>query len=479
MENDFNGDGVRDVAISDPEATVSGKAKAGAVQVVYGGGKGTLRLDQDSAGVPGAPETGDRFGFSLAVYDANLDGCSDLVIGIPYEDLTVTSPVAGTFLDAGLVQVVHGATTGLGTGPAAKEFLQGTGKPLGSGIEKDDWTGYSLAAGKTATGSPYLIIGVPGEDIGTVVDCGAMFYVHGTAQTAVIVHQDTDTAGAVSGTNEQDDRFGSSLAGTPTHFAVGSPGEALGTNAFAGGTAVFSHTLVSGSPKPLLGLGQDQDAISGVEEAGDGFGTALAMVPYRPVGATSTTESLLAVGVPGEDLVTTEDAGGVAVFRITAAGTFTQTSWIDQDSVDTEEAAEPGDFFGQQLVAVNSSPSTTSSATTTRLAVASPGEESSKEHLEKGGVQIFPLVGAVGASDRWIDPGYGIGAEVGPRMYAGLSLGASSAALYVGVPYGPAAGQAVHGFSWNVATGGAPTQTFKPGEGGLPAGGVAFGAAVR
>ncbi|MEU6626122.1 S8 family serine peptidase, partial [Streptomyces litmocidini] len=38
---DFNGDGVEDIAISDPQATVGTDAKAGLIRIVYGGGKGT------------------------------------------------------------------------------------------------------------------------------------------------------------------------------------------------------------------------------------------------------------------------------------------------------------------------------------------------------------------------------------------------------------------------------------------------------
>lgn len=473
VESDFNGDGVRDTAIADPEATVDGVAEAGEVQIVYGGGKGVLTLSQALDSVPGAPEAGDRYGESLAVYDADLDGCSDLVVGAPYEDI-------GTVADAGFVHVVYGSTSGLNAGAKpVKEFYQGTDKALGGAPENDDWVGYAVAAGKTSAGAPYLLIGSPGESVGTVEDAGAFYYIGGTAQTVVFVSQDTDVAGAVPGTAEQDDRFGSSLAATPTHFAVGAPGEALGTVAFAGGVAYFSHALTSNSPKPLGGLGQDQDVISGAEEVGDQFGAALAMVPYRASGATSTTESLLAVGVPGEDLTTTVDAGAVQVFKLAANGTFTQTAWIDQNTADVDQEAEAGDFFGKRLAAVNSSPNATSTATTTRLAIGVPGEESDEENAEKGGVQIVPLVGAPGASDQWIDPGYGIGPAPAPRMLAGISLAATPSLLYVGVPYGPAESRAVYGFPWNVASGGAPTQTIKPGVGGVPATGVAFGAVVR
>lgn len=472
-ESDFNGDGIRDTAIADPEASDDGVPKAGAVHVVYGGGKGTVTLSQALDTIPGVPEPGDQYGYSLAVYDADLDGCSDLVVGSPYEDI-------GTWADSGSVHVIYGSPSGLNAGGrAVKEFYQGTDKPLGGGAEADDWVGYSVAAGKTSGGTPFLLIGSPGESIGTVEDAGGFYYVSGTAQTVTFNHQDTETGGAVPGVVEQDDRFGSTLAATSTHFAVGAPGEALGTTTFAGGVAVFNHTLTSGYPKPLAGLGQDQDVISGAEEVGDQFGAALAMVPYRPSGATSTTESLLAVGVPGEDLSTTVDAGAVQVFRLTASGTFTETTWIDQNTADVDQESEAGDFFGKRLAAVNTSPNTTSTATTTRLAIGVPGEESSEEHADKGGVQIVPLVGAPGASDAWIDPGYGVPSGPASRMLTGLSLGATPSLLYVGVPYGPAEGRAVYGFPWGVTAGGAPTQTFKPGEGGLPATGVAFGATVR
>ncbi|GED87072.1 FG-GAP and VCBS repeat-containing protein [Streptomyces sp. 6-11-2] len=471
VESDFNGDGIRDTAISDPEASDEGVPKSGAVHVVYGGGKGTLTLLQSSASVPGVPEAGDQFGYSLAVYDADLDGCSDLVVGNPFEDI-------GTVPDSGSVHVYYGSTKGLNAGgKAVKEFYQGSGKALGGGPETDDWVGYALAAGKTSDGAPYLIIGSPGESIGTVEDAGGFYYVSGTAQTVVFVTQDTDKAGAVPGVVEVDDRYGSALAATPTHFAVGTPGEALGTTTFAGGVAEFSHTLVSGYPKPIAGIAQDQAAVSGAEEVGDQFGAALAMVPYRPAGATSTTESLLAVGVPGEDLSTTVDAGAVQVFRLTATG-FTEVAWIDQNTAGVEGEAEAGDFFGRRLAAVNTSPNTTSTGATTRLAIGVPGEEAEEEYPDKGGVLIVPLVGDPGASDSWVEPGYGIPAEPAPRMLTGLSLSASPSLLYVGVPYGPPGNRAVHGFPWNVAPGGAPTQTFRPGVGGIPAAGVAFGAVV-
>ncbi|MFE3657628.1 FG-GAP repeat domain-containing protein [Streptomyces sp. NPDC059165] len=112
VDSDFNGDGLRDVVIADPMATVSGKARAGLIHVVLGGGKGTVEVSQDMANVSDVAEAGDQFGFSFAVYDADKDGCSDLAVGVPYEDVYNVP-------DAGLVQVLYGSTVGIGQGKMA------------------------------------------------------------------------------------------------------------------------------------------------------------------------------------------------------------------------------------------------------------------------------------------------------------------------------------------------------------------------
>lgn len=123
--SDYNGDGIRDTAIADPEATVEDKARAGQVTVVHGGGKGVTVVSQNSANVADSAEAGDRFGYSLATYDADQDGCDDLVVGTPYEDV-------GTVRDGGYLQIIYGSTTGIGQGKASKAFVQGADQPLGA-----------------------------------------------------------------------------------------------------------------------------------------------------------------------------------------------------------------------------------------------------------------------------------------------------------------------------------------------------------
>jgi hypothetical protein len=99
---------------------------------------------------------------------------------------------------------------------------------------------------------------------------------------------------------------------------------------------------------------------------------------------------------------------------------------------------------------------------------------------EVGSTSARSRTGRAGPGDSWIDPDRGIPGEPAPGQLAGLSLAGSTAGLYVGVPYGPKAGHAVHLFPRNVASGGAPTHTPSSlAKAVSPEGDTAFGATVR
>lgn len=84
------GDGYADLVVGAPGEAV-GDEEAGRVFVVRGGGaglatSGNLAFDQDTAGVPGGSERGDRFGAALSLLDRDGDGRADLTVGSPGED---------------------------------------------------------------------------------------------------------------------------------------------------------------------------------------------------------------------------------------------------------------------------------------------------------------------------------------------------------------------------------------------------------
>ncbi|MFE7043280.1 VCBS repeat-containing protein [Streptomyces atratus] len=474
-ESDFNGDGIRDIAVADPEASVNDQAGAGLVRVVLGGGKGTSELSQALPGSAAGPEAGDKFGYAMATYDANADGCTDLVIGAPYEDVIVDG---ANQVDAGLIHIIHGSPTGIGSGSTIATYSQASFATGGTN-EPGDLFAFSVAAGKAPSGKTFVAAGAPGEDIGTAVDAGVVQYWQGT--TNVGIKQDDP---GVPGVQEANDRFGASLATTDRFLAIGIPGEAIGTETFAGSVAVFSHTITNNYPTVLTGFDENVPAlVSGTAEKDDRFGTALALLPYRPQGAASETDVLLAVGVPNEDVGNVADAGAVTVIHIKPTGQSTEVNLIDRLTPDVEGEPVVGDFFGQRVVLANTSPGAVGTASTVKLSVSVPNQEVGAAE-NAGAIHVLPGLGSPGADDKILSRGDGTLPDAAEaRDFAGMGLWASSTDLYVGVPSSKSGGVAkgaVYVAPWSLIGGGAGTvQTFKPGVNGLPDTGKAFGSVIR
>ncbi|MGY3520230.1 hypothetical protein ACVMYR_28385 [Micromonospora sp. PTRAS2] len=465
VESDFNGDGVTDVAIADPEATVNGQEKAGLLRLSYGGIGTVKTLHEGIDQVGGAPGAGDGFGTSISAYDANNDGCTDLAVGIPYQD------VAGQ-ADAGAVHVLLGSPAGLAQGPASLVYHQDvTNVP--DDAEAGDWFGYSVAGSRTGAGQAYLVIGAPGEDIGTGIDTGIVHYLRGTLNIAV-----SQGGGGLPGAAETDDRTGYAVAASTHHWAVSSPGEAIGSEVFAGAVNVLSHTLTNNLPTLAAELNQDTTGVSNVAGANDTFGKSISIVPYRAVGAPAgQADSLLAVGVPGEDITIAEsstpapDAGMVQRFHVKSTNTFSEMPAITF-------ASEDGDYLGEKVVLVNTTPASEGTTATMFLAIGVPGEDAGTGARDSGRVRVFPALATPIGTPVTIERG-AASLPGTPTMQEliGTSLGATSQQLYVGTPYGD---PAVYGFTWaSLAAGSAvPTAVWKPGHGGMPADETAFGAVI-
>ncbi|WP_240137021.1 S1 family peptidase [Streptomyces sp. MUM 178J] len=476
---DFNCDGVEDIAIGDPKAAVGGDKNAGLIRVIYGGGKGTAELHQDLDAIPGGAEAEDWYGRTLDVFDHDNDGCTDLAVGIPNEDI-------GSKKDAGAVHVVYGDPAGLAKGRSTLDLVQGKGSGAiaASASEAGDRFGHSLAAGHTAASEPYLLIGIPGEDLGSVTDAGSAIYLRGNVNTAV--HQDKP---GVGGGAEAGDKFGSSVAASPNHLAVGAPGEAVGKVADAGLVAVFRHAISSdGIPSHLKSVHQDTAGVSGVPEKGDRFGASLDLAEYRPAGAASATDSLIAVGTPGEGIVNKDanrdNAGSVIVLRAAADGALSQHMVAHQEVEGVSGAAETDDKFGDKVLLVNTSPREVSTDSTMALAVGVPGEDLGSV-VNAGAVQTFGLFGPAGETDVWAEAGNasGLPGAPGEGQVVGRYIQATGTHLYVGMPYKAYQYGAVHVLPWGNVTAGrlgeaGDAVTHQPGRDGLPAAGVAFGRAI-
>lgn len=207
-------------------------------------------------------------------FDFDGDGFADLAVGVPGEDLRgVTSP--------GVVQVMYGSDSGV----TARDQLWHQGrKGVKNKLEKRDSFGGVLTSGDfDADGYADLAVGIPSENLGSIVDAGAVQVLYGGPKSLTardqIWHQGKP---GVPGRSERDDLFGESLAAGDfdadgyADLAIGVRGESVGDVDNAGRVVVLR-----GAPGGLTAVGihswrQGKDGIASQPSRGDGFGAGLA-----------------------------------------------------------------------------------------------------------------------------------------------------------------------------------------------------------
>ena len=320
------------------------------VTVLYGSATGLSAtgsqfFSQDTPGVLGAAEVEDGFGAALGVGDFNNDSFADLAIGAPSEGV-------GGAAQAGAVNVVYGSASGL-TATGNQQWLQGSGG-VGGVAEVGDQFGFALTSGDFNNDSfADLAIGTPFEDVGTVVDAGAINVLYGSAArlTATGNQQWLQGSGGIIGVAEESDFFGAALAAgdfnnnTFADLAIGAPFEDVGTTLDAGAINVLygsaNRLTAAGNQQWLQGSG----GIIGVAEESDIFGFALAGGDFNNNGFDD-----LAIGAIGEDIGTIPDAGSVNVLygsanRLTGTG----NQQFFQGSGGLVGTAEEGDLVGAAL----------------------------------------------------------------------------------------------------------------------------------
>jgi hypothetical protein len=291
LQADFNNDGAADLAIGVPFEWVGAVQDAGAVHVLYGSagglqGPGSQFFTQESPGVPGTADLQDNFGFGLASGDFDQDGFADLAIGVPGEDI-------GMIGSAGAVIALYGSAAGLTT-TGAQLLTQ-----AGGATEANDGFGGELAAGDfDDDGFADLAASVSGEDVGSVLDAGAVSILPGSSAGLTTVGGQLFTQ--VGGAAEGIDRFGASLAAADfdhdgfADLAAGAPFETLGSIREAGAVSVLygwggGLTRVGGQlfTQNSPGLGSSAEAL-------DNFGLTLAtggLGPATSSAAASGTRS--------------------------------------------------------------------------------------------------------------------------------------------------------------------------------------------
>lgn len=313
---DFNDDGFADLVVGvylQDFGTTGSVNNGGKIAVYYGSAAGIdvdsyEYISQNTFNVLDSNESGDLFGRSLAAGDFTGDGIDDLAVGVPGESI-------GGLADAGMVQLFRGSTvSGVSTNDSL--YSQDT---LNGALEADDGFGHALAAGDiNGDGIDDLVVGIWKEDIGSVVNAGAVQVLMGTNGAAgpsnsfgPIITQDNSQ---VIGTAAGGDRFGQNVLlydldnDGYDDLIVGSPRD----NIIGSGPIVDS----GGGVNVLFSNGTDISLVNDLyftaNDIGDRFGYSITAGHFR--GAHRPTD--LVVGIPGQFSGDNDsDAGAVEVME--------------------------------------------------------------------------------------------------------------------------------------------------------------------
>lgn len=295
---DFNGDGIKDIAVGAPDE----RERTGVVFILFGKHPGP-------GPVPSTPDVrvmgdvaGDEFGFSLAAADVNHDGIADLLIGAPGASSSSQQKCGAvlTMLGSGSLSAgsIDFATL---RGHSLALYGKSTGDRFGSSIAAETAKGRKPRPGDDTVS---ILVGAPMATGG-----GSIYFFSGISESVDLSAGDSSTVTVVG---DADSALGSTVAfadlnadGT-TDLVAGAPLQSGAAGAqigavygfFRGGDMAASYRISEG---------EHSFALYG-RSSGDHFGAALAVGDV-----TGDDQADLLIGAPDANYLGREDAGAVYV----------------------------------------------------------------------------------------------------------------------------------------------------------------------
>ena len=285
--------------------------------------------------------------------------CSDLVIGVPDENLEGDPDK----LNAGAFNLIYGVR-GIGLDYFGNMFWNLDTSGVGE-VDEDavaqDLFGNALTTGDyNADGYDDLVVGIHWRDVGGASNAGAVHVFPGHYGGVTNLEDRMWSQYSLSsGASETDDHFGAALASGDfdgdgfDDLAIGIPGEDIGSPVISNAGAV--HIMYGSSnglddPRNIIWT-QDSDDILGTAGENDAFGSALAAGDFDGDGYDD-----LAIGVPLDSVHEVDYAGSVNIIYGSSSGLQSDGNqkwhqWSSLDSSLQVDGIEENDMFGWSLAA--------------------------------------------------------------------------------------------------------------------------------